>query len=308
MNKIILLILLGFTFTYSQSVKVLENELLTEGISGQYFHPHFNADDTEIYITKVNYKGLFALSLKDKKLKTLTNENGAGYKPLILNDGETILYRPFTIKNGLKYNLLKSIDTKNIKINVIEPEQRNLSVPAQINARKLIYLRNRNVKEIVSPSKILAKTQRENKAVFVKDNSLYIIKDNETIELSPLGKGVYVWESLSADGKRIVFTFGNKGTFVCDLEGNILLNIKEAHYPKFSPNGKYISYMIDKDNGYNYTASELFIYSIDEKKAYQLTNTQNKIEMFADWSNTGNKLVYQTDKGEIYLMKLDIKN
>lgn len=308
MNKIILLILLGFTFTYSQSVKVLENKLLTEGISEQYFHPHFNADDTEIYVTKASYKGLFALSLKDKKLKTLTNENGAGYKPLILNDGETILYRPFTIKNGLKYNLLKSIDTKNIKIDVIEPEQRNLSVPAQINARKLIYLRNRNVKEIVSPSKILAKTQRENKAVYVKDNSLYLIKDNETIELSPLGKGVYAWESLSADGKRIVFTFGNKGSFVCDLEGNILLNIKESHYPKFSPNGKYISYMIDKDNGYNYTASELFIYSIDEKKAYQLTNTQNKIEMFADWSNTGNKLVYQTDKGEIYLMKLDIKN
>ena len=308
MNKIILLILLGFTFTYSQSVKVLENKLLTDKTTEQYFHPHFNGDDTKVLVTKSNYKGIYSLELKDGNIRTITDELGAGYKPLIISDGKTILYRPFTIKSGKKYNSIKSIDIDKKNAKVIENEQRNLAIPNQLNAANMIYLSNKKVKKIDLPTQKLAKTVKENKAVYVENNALFLIDNNEVTELSPLGKGVYVWASLSPDGEKIVFTYGTKGSFVCDLNGNILFNIKDAHYPKFSPNGKYISYMIDEDNGYNYTASDLYIYSIDEQKSYLLTDTRDKIEMFADWSHDGTKIVYNTTEGEVYLMKLDIKN
>jgi Tol biopolymer transport system component len=308
MNKIILLLFIGFTITYSQSVKVLENKLLTDKETEQFFHPHFSGDDSKVIITKSNYKGLYSLNLATETLETITEEQGAGYKPLITPDRKTIVYRPFVIKSGKKYNLLKSIDIDNKALNIIESEQRNISVPNQLNAKKMFYLNNKKVKEFSLPTKEMAKTQKQNKAVYVENNSLYLIENNETVELNPLGKGVYVWASLSPDGEKMIFTFGNKGTYVCDLAGKILLNIEDAHYPKFSPNGKYISYMIDKDNGYNYISSDLFVYSIDEQKSYPITKTDDKIEMFADWSHNGNEIVYNTLDGEIYLMKLDIKN
>ena len=308
MNKIILLFFIWLTVSYSQSIKVLENRLLTNEINEQYFHPHFNDDDSKIIVTKSNYKGLYLLDIKTNNLETITEEQGAGYKPVITGSGKTILYRPFVTKSGKKYHSLKSIDTDTKAIKIIENGQRNLSVPNQLNTNKMFYLNNGEVREVAVPERAMAKTIKQNKAVYVKNNSLYLVENNETVELNPLGKGVYVWASLSPEGNKIIFTFGNKGTYVCDLNGNILLNIKDAHYPKFSPDGKYISYMIDKDNGYNYTSSDLFIYSIDEQKSYPVTNTEAKIEMFPEWSHSGNEIVYQTTEGEIYLMKLNIKN
>ncbi len=308
MKKIILLTLLTLTFVYGQSVKVLSVEKINKDTSENYYHPHFSGDDTKIIVTKSNYKGLYAIDLENKNTETITEEFGAGYKPLILPESESIIFKSFIVKNGLKYHSLKSVDILKKKIKTIENERRNLSLPNQLRASKIFYLNNQKVEITNSPVKTLSKTNKENKAVFVKNNSLYLIKNGETTELSPVGKGVYVWASLSKDGSKIIFSFANKGAYVCDIEGNILLNIKDAHYPKFSPDGKYISYMIDKDNGYNYTSSDLFVYSLKENKSYKITDTNDKIEMFADWSHDGKRLVYQTTEGEIYLMKLDIKN
>ncbi len=138
------------------------------------------------------------------------------------------------------------------------------------------------------------------------NENLFIIQNDEIKNISPMGKGVYVWESFSSDGEKVLFTFGNQGSFVCDLDGNILLNINDAHYPKFSPDDKFILYMKDKDDGEKYISSDLFIYSIKEKKEYQITNTSNIIEMYAEWSHDQKSIVYNTLLGEIYLAKINI--
>ncbi len=308
MKKIILLTLLSLTFVYGQSVKVLTVEKINKDTNENYYHPHFSGNDTKIIVTKSNYKGLYAIDLENKNTETITEELGAGYKPLILPESETIIFKSFVVKNGLKYNSLKSVDIAKKKIETIESEQRNLSLPNQLRTNKIFYLNNRKVEQADSPVNTLAKTNKENKAVFIKNNSLYLIENGETIELNPLGKGVYVWSSLSNDGSKIVFSFANRGAYACDIKGNILLNIKDAHYPKFSPDAQYISYMIDKDNGDYFTSSDLYIYSLKENKSYKITDTNDKIEMYADWSHNGKQIVYQTTEGEIYLMKLDIKN
>jgi len=308
MKKIFFTLMLLSTLAYSQSVKVLENKLLTGKISEHFYHPHFSGDNNHIIFTKANYNGLYSLNLKTKKFETITNEKGAGYKPLIYSDGKTILYRPYKIKKGLKYNSIKTVSLKNKKIKTIESFQRELSVPNQMKTNKILYLKNYNLKEIDAPNNSLSKLKKQNKAVFVKNNSLYFVNNGKVIELSPFGKGIYVWASLSKDGNKILFSFANKGAYVCDIKGNILFNIKDAHYPKFSPDAQYISYMIDKDNGDYFTSSDLYIYSLKENKSYKITDTNDKIEMYADWSHDGKKLVYQTTEGEIYLMKLDIKN
>lgn len=291
----------------AQKVKVVETTKVPIDIVEQTFYPQFNKDDTKIIFSSAGYKGLFVYQLETKESSIITEANGAGYNPLILNS-ETILYRTFDLVEGKKYHSLRLYDLKTGIENTIQKDKRLLKLPKQNINNELLIVENSVVKKENISEQLLLKNSEPNRAIYVEDNNLILVYGNETKILNPLGEGVYVWESFSSDGNKILFSFGNQGTFVCDLEGNILLNIKDARYPKFSPNGKYISYMNDKDNGYNYISSDILVYSIDLNESFEVTNTEDKIEMFAEWSNDGNRLVYNTTEGEIFITKLQFEN
>jgi len=309
--KIIIIVLITFVLSekcYTQSVLVVETKQITNSEDGEFFFPHFFNNDSEIVFTRSNYIGLFRVDIDSKNIKQITNENGAGYKPFISDVSKNIFYKSFVLKDGKKFNSLKEYDTKLNKTKTIEEEKRLLNLPSQTNSSKIAYLVNSSYTTFAIAKEELSKNNSKLKSMYVDDNQLYLTENNLTKIFSPLGKGIYVWESFSKDGEKVVFTFGNRGTFICDLEGKILNNIPEAHYPKFSPDGNFILYMVDKDNGHSYTSSDIFVYSLNDKKSFQITNTDDNIEMYAEWSNMGDSIVYHTVAGEIYLTKLDIQN
>ncbi len=170
--------------------------------------------------------------------------------------------------NGRKFQSVFSYNLKKGTETIIERDLRELQIPNQLVSNSLILLKNRipDEKQLTIPG--LSKLGSNKKAIYVEENNLNIVQENQTRAINPLGKGVYVWESISNDGKMILFTFGNRGSFICDEVGNIIDNIKNAHYPKFSPNGKYVSYMVDKDNGTDYISSDIFVYSLEYEKVF----------------------------------------
>ena len=92
------------------------------------------------------------------------------------------------------------------------------------------------------------------------------------------------------------------GTYICDLSGKILVDLGNIHAPKWSPDGKWIVYMDDKDDGYNFTSSEIHVISSDGKWDIPLTSTENEIELYPAWGPQ-NEIVYSTESGRIYLLK-----
>lgn len=289
----------------AQFIEVVETKLIEFSNDGDAFYPKFSKDDKNIVFSSSSYKGLNSYSLESGEIVNITQKLGAGYNPIITDD--KILFRSYEIKSGKKLHSIYSINLKDRTQELLVEKKRNLKLPLQNLNANLIYIEKSIPNFITGVDKILEKDNLANKAVFVEDNNLYLAAESKTL-INPLGKGVYVWESISNDGKNLLFTFGNKGTFLTDLDGNILTNIKEAHYPRFSPNGRYISYMLDKDNGHNYISSDIYVYSIEQDKSVQITNTEAKIEMYPEWSNSGDNLVFNTTKGEIYISKLLIEN
>ena len=65
--------------------------------------------------------------------------------------------------------------------------------------------------------------------------------------------------------------------------------------------------MNDKDDGSKFLSSDIFVVSADGVNRIQLTNTSDKIEMYPEWSPKSDKIVFNTDAGEIYLMNIAIK-
>lgn len=305
-NIFILVILINIILD-AQSIQVDEQIKLKIDKFDQAYYPQFSKDDSKIIFSSSTYRGLYTYDIWNESSSVITDELGAGYNPLVM-DNATILYRSFKLSNGKKYHSLKSFDLNTGNSKIFKSDKRSLKLPKQTNNNEVVLIENSEVKREKIDQVILRKASLPSKAVYVEDNNLILVENNEQKIINPLGKGVYVWESFSNDGTKILFSFGNKGTFVSDLEGNIILNIEDARYPKFSPNDKFISYMNDKDNGYNYISSDIFIYAIETGQTIKVTDTADKIEMFAEWSNDGSKLVYNTTEGEIYITELKIEN
>lgn len=302
-KKIIVLLFIVCSISYSQKIKLTE---ITKLELVQSYYPQFNNNNDKIIYTSSNYNGLSSYNLKNNETVLISSENGAGYKPIILEDNKFIL-RNFNIVDGRKNFTVYFKDFNSNKIEVIQKDKRDLFIPSQFVNTNLIYLDESRIQIKELPIKNLSKSNTISRAVYSKNDNLFLIEKDQNINISPLGKGVYVWESISKDGERILFSFGNKGTFITDKEGQILLNIPEAHYPKFSPDEQFILYMKDKDDGYKYISSDLFIYSLKENKEYKLTETNDKIEMYADWSNDQTKIVFNTDKGEIFIANIKLE-
>lgn len=305
--KIILITVFIFNGILAQSVKVIESSKIEMNNGAEAFYPFFSNDDSKIFFSKNNYKGLYSVELNSKKTSVISESFGAGYNPLLLAD-EAILYRTHKIVHGRKYQSILSHDLKYGTENILEKDIRELQLPNQEVSSNPVVLKNRSPEEMKLKYPGLSKLGGNKKAIYAEDNDLKLVQENQVRTINPLGKGVYVWESFSLDGKMILFTYGNRGSFICDIDGNILDNITEAHFPRFSPNGKFVSYMVDKDNGTDYISSDIFVYSLEMKKSFAITKTDNQIEMYPNWSNDGQKLVYHTNDGKIFISTLQFEN
>ena len=302
---ILLLILFQiFSLFAQQKLKVIKVEPLTGKEQGEFYFPQLTPDGSRIIFTRSRFTGLFVFDLSTGKIQTLNDEIGAGYDFQISPDGQFVVYRSFSFKNGRKYYSLKQQNLQDKTVTVLEKESRELS-PPRILGNRVVYLRNEQpLVKTVSPK--LQKTNvASGKTVFVRNRTIIVVDGLNKRELKPLGDGIYLWPRLSPDGTKLVFTFAGDGTYISDLEGNILTRIGYANAPVWSPDGKWIAYMVDHDNGHFYTDSEIFISSADGKQKIQVTNTKNVIEMYPNWGSKDlNKLVFSSLQGQIFLATL----
>jgi len=147
----------------------------------------------------------------------------------------------------------------------------------------------------------------KNIGIYIENRKIVLIKDGEKNLLEPFGKGIYIWPSLSPDGTKLLFTKGGKGTYISDLQGNILQEIGYANAPKWSTDGNWLVYMKDHDDGTDFTASDIFVYSVKDKKEYRITATDDRIEMYPSWNEEMTKIVFETTIGIIYIAEIEIK-
>ncbi len=72
-----------------------------------------------------------------------------------------------------------------------------------------------------------------------------------------------------------------------------------AHASQWSPDGEYLVYMKDMDDGEQFTASEIWVSTADGSQQWMITDTHDKIEMYPQWSPDGNSIVYHSLRGEL---------
>lgn len=272
MYRVIFTVLFLFaTLNIAQSVKVIKKEKLISGEVERLYFPRFSPDGQYLLLTKSNFKGLWIYNISEKQLTKINDYYGSGFNSSINSENGKINFYKEEFVNKRRESFLKTFDL-NLGAEVIDSQ-----------------ITNHQPKVFSENSQIIINYSRFRKTI------------------KPLGEGNYIWVSLSPKNDKILFTFMGKGTYICDLNGRILTELGYANAPKWSPDGKWIVFMNDKNDGLNYVSSDIFVSSTDGKEKFNITDTISEIEMYPEWSNGGNKIVFNNLSGEIFVVELEFQ-
>ena len=138
-----------------------------------------------------------------------------------------------------------------------------------------------------------------------QDLKLNLYRNGERFELTPHGSDVnYIWASLSPNKQMILFNT-RRGTAICDLEGNELINLGHGLDAPVWYGNDYVVGMQDESDGHNYIASSIVIASVDGRMHQNLTNPAEYGMYPATHAESG-RIVYATDNGDIRLIQLNL--
>ena len=306
MKKYFWFIIMAPVMVYGQSIVVTGAQQIDLGESTYFSFPKFSSDGTSLFMTGENYRGLWQYNLETNMLVNINKYDGSGYEPQIYND--KIVFRTQEYINGRKYTDLKMFDLNTRQESTLTDKKRHLNSVNILKNGTVCY----TVEGVVSKevlAKNLQKSDNENdtEPYIICDNAeLKLARNDEVKRLEPVGPGNYIWCSLSPDQTKILFTVTGRGTYISDLEGNVISELGYANAPQWSPDGKWIVYMDDKDDGHKYISSDVFVSSFDGALRFKLTDSEH-IALYPSWSPTGNYLAYHSDAGQIFLLNIELR-
>jgi Tol biopolymer transport system component len=301
-NSICLLIILLVPLnSYSQDVKVVWNERIAEWLKGPLTSAAISPDCNSVLITGDGFRGLFLYDLRNGTSKQVCNDPGAGYKPVFSSKGDKIWYRSDEYSGMMKYSRLTEYDVITSKFKVVQEKSRNLSPPLVVNDHLVYSVEGKQIKD--SPG---LKSGDPGIYVVLEDLVPVIYINGVGKKIKPSGEGNYIWASLSPDRTKLLYNFRGTSAWVCDLEGRIIASAGRINSPGWINNDLIVG-MNDRDDGYRVISSDIVCYSIRSGKTIMLTDTRDNIEMYPLPFPDGSGIVYQTIKGELYLMKVRIR-
>ncbi len=299
--KLIILLLGAGFFLQAQNIQVKSQYELPVSINKTAHFPVLNEDGNMLLYSADSYKGLYFYNLDTKEEKTISTVQNSGYEPIFSNDNSKIFFRNTNFERGRRFDALESYDLKSGKeVRMMEP-QRNLRTARGYHNGAIIQADNRLYKTTFGRTKAAIPVY-----ISSEDLKIYVYSDGKRAELKPIkGENInYIWVSLSPDNTKILFTALGKGTYVCDLKGNIVANIGYLNAPVWF-NDKFVVGMQDKDNGEFVTSSVVTMQSLDGKIKKQISN-QNHIAMYPTASGKAGKIVYSTLEGKLIMSEITI--
>lgn len=258
--------------------------------------PVFSDDGKYLLFTSTE-----GLKYYDLTKRTSSRIADMGYDYSMDNAGN-IRFRVDSFDKGLRLNSVLLYDIKT-KTTTKILENKRLDVVPQITDHGVYYIENETVKTNLSKS-----VSKSKPVVFSYNRSLLLYSNGATKILQPVGdEQFYIWPSVSPDNTQICFVDKND-LYITDLNGAIYTFVKEARAPKWSPDGKWITFMRDFDDGYHFTASEIFVLRVADGMIFQLTDTADRIEMSPSWSPDGTQIVCEdAENDEFILFTLDLR-
>ena len=289
---------------HGQAVSAGKIEQLTTSNDGELMATAVSPSGNLILATSPGYTGLKLIEVAGKSIKIITNDAGAGYEPKFSADGKTIYFRSDDYSEMKKYSSLHSYNLQSGETKLLESKARDLTPPAI--AGNKVFWATEGKKKSTTDTTTGPKTEAETPYILLENLTPVLYSNGKSKPLTPNGSGYYIWTSLSPDKSRLLYNFNGTGTFVCDTAGNIIASAGRLNAPAWLNNNIIIG-MDDRDDGYRVISSDIIAFVPETGEKINLTATDGTIEMYPVPFPDGQRVVYQTARGELFIMNLILK-
>ena len=300
MKRIMLLLLIAVSAASAQ-LKVTAIEKLALPSDQEWSSPVFAPDGKTVYFTNASYDGIWKYTRANNSVTTLTLDPQSGLGFTVSQDGSQIAYRRTTYNEQTHERLQDAVvmNLATLSTRVLASGS-DVSIPAFASSGIMYSVKG--AQQSVKLAKTTAAAGAE--ILGIENTKIAVMKNGAKVLLDPSGSGSYIWPALSHDGQKIAAYDLQHGTFICDLEGNVLARLGRRDAAVWTRDGNWLVYMNDRDDGRKMLGSEICAVSADGTQTLQLTATSGVMEMNPSCSPVENKIVCSGD-GALYVISYE---
>ena len=306
---IYLLITISFIIPVNGQFKVLNTEKLISEDGQIFMSPVWSPDASMIAFTSAGYKGIWIINLQTKNVKLITDETAAGFAFKWSDDSKSILTRVARYEGIRRYNAVKIFNVETGESSLLTDYRTMMpGLPEFASADEKIFIYGRNQLEIFDSgieAKPVKKLNASQKIVYLRDDKIAVedLTTNELDVFEPVKSARVLNIQVSPDDNKIAFEIIGGNMYSMNVDGTGLLDLGIGYRPNWSPDNRYIVYMITEDDGHQILSTDIYTIKIDGTEKTNLTNSDNKLEMNPTWSPDGKKIAYDVfDEGAIYII------
>ena len=259
----------------AQEVEVVSRQRLLEGVEGPAYYPMLdNAGERLLFTTEGGALKLHDFA--DGVTTVVTRDYVAGRDACFGRDGKVYFVTQSVGEDHLVYRTGQCYDASTRKADVVTPTRHGAmrAVPAE-----------------------------QGNAAWTEGSRVHVTVGGEERIFSPVDSWAgYLWASLSPDGQRVAFFAAGKGIVVIDLRGQVVAMLGNYEMPCWY-NNNYIVAQNAKDDGHQFTSSQLLLLKADGTWQTELTKPAS---MTMQPTCGGGKIVYTTIDGLLYEMRINI--
>ncbi len=248
-----LLLLLCCASTMIAQVRIVRTDVLPLDTAHEWHAPEFSPDGRSLFVTTSTYDGIWKYDLVSKAMVQLTDEARSGYGFAVSPDGAQIAYRRTILSPAGKRQelVVRSIASGATRVAASGKE---VSFPS-FRGGSLVYLMENRLQ--IEEGGMAGGTAGGTAAgtatgsatgvaassvvvVGIDNTKIALLRDGQKVLLDPLGKGSYIWPTLSPDGKSLAAVEMSRGAFVCDPMGRNAVTLGRANAPSWMRSGGWL--------------------------------------------------------------------
>jgi len=274
--------------------------------AGYFMSPKWSPDGSKLMVSSQNYIGIYLIDFPNGTLTALCEEPSAGYGASWSADGKWIAARVAIFENRRRSNALAVFSTETKERQQITPYQTSMpGTPEWTADGNFLYLNNSDNLHIYQVATDSDRSLSE-ELVYVRNDRIYKhdpqSKSSKVLDIVP---DRILNLRYSPDRKKVVFEAIGGPLYIMDVESQELTNLGIGYNPSWSPDGKYVCYMVTEDDGHQYTKSDIYVSSADGRERINVTATEAKLEMNPSWSPDGKWIAYDLpDMGAVFVQEI----
>lgn len=294
MRKILLTILAGVAMVASaQQVTVVEHKQLLKSVEGPAFYPVLSADGSKMLYSTINNSALKLYDFNDDVTVRISDAAGVGHDAFFGNDGKVYYVTAQRHDDNMLYRTGHVYDIKSARSEVVMEPQHGA----------IIAMKATHGAALKAQSRTFTSANQIGTAVYTEGSTVHVTVAGKERVFSPVESVAgYLWPSLSPDGKRVAFFAAGKGIVVMDLNGNVQAMLGNYEMPSWL-NNNYIVAQNTKDDGHQFTSSQIMLFKADGTFKHELTRPTS---MSMQPSAAAGKVVYSSIDGLLYMMSINI--